>query len=430
MLLADPIAATADLLGGIPHEMIARTFHKYGLTDDARVGHFPLMMEEKAQGFLWLWGENLHEQDLLALSIFANQVAIAVENARLFEETQKRLREQTILREAGTIISSALDLNTILSLLCAQLGQGIDTTSAYINKYYEENSDTVVIAEYFSPNACTEEMVSDLGVTYSIQQTGKRFLARIKAGKHEIAHNDDRNMPKFDSEHMQQHGVKSILYIPLLVKDQLIGFAELWESRYKREFSTEEINICFLLAQQAAIAIENASLFEEVQNLALTDELTGLYNRRGLFEIGRIEFARARRLEKPFSAIMVDIDHFKDVNDDFGHPVGDKVLQRMAGVFQQGLRSVDLVGRFGGEEFVILLSETDSTSAKEVAERLRIAVEQLSINIGKKKVSVTISVGVASFDKNSPDLNTLVARADQAMYVSKHKGRNRVSIAH
>jgi diguanylate cyclase (GGDEF)-like protein len=179
-------------------------------------------------------------------------------------------------------------------------------------------------------------------------------------------------------------------------------------------------------ADQVAIALENARLFEEVQNLALTDALTGLYNRRGLFEIGHIEFSRMIRLERPFAAIMIDIDHFKRVNDEYGHPVGDQVLQFLAAELRSMVRGADLVGRYGGEEFAIFLSGSDGVAALNLAERLRGKIEKTSFQIEDKSIGLTISLGVADYNENSPNLETMVARADQALYVAKHKGRNRV----
>lgn len=364
------------------------------------------------------------EEHVKTAATFADQVAIALENARLFEEAQNRLQEQIMLRDAGTAISSALDKETILSRLAKQLSVSIDATSVYISEYNEEANEYTVIIEYFSPNACKEEQKSDLKVSYS-SSGDDEFVKRMKIGDFEISHIDDPNLSEIDRMHMQKYGAKSILYIPLRIKEQLIGIVELWESRHKREFSAHEINICKLLAQQTAVAIANARLYEEVQNLALTDPLTGLYNRRGLFEIGHIEFTRTHHLERPFSMIMIDIDHFKRVNDKYGHPVGDQVLQFMASELQSMVRGSDIVGRYGGEEFAIFLSGSDGHAAIELAERLRAVIEKRPFHVGETKIKITISLGVAEYNENSPDLETLVARADQALYVAKHKGRNR-----
>ena len=176
-------------------------------------------------------------------------------------------------------------------------------------------------------------------------------------------------------------------------------------------------------------SLERARLFQEVQSLALTDPLTGLQNRRSLFELGRIEFFRAQRMKRPFCCMMLDLDHFKQINDNYGHPLGDQVLQQFAKRCQSSVREIDLIGRYGGEELVILLPETDSETAMQVAERLRTSIAETPMKVSNQELSITVSIGVATKDENTLDLETLIARSDQAMYIAKHKGRNRVAIS-
>jgi diguanylate cyclase (GGDEF)-like protein len=215
-----------------------------------------------------------------------------------------------------------------------------------------------------------------------------------------------------------------IIHLPLLFEGRLLGLLWLWGN----SLTKADLPVLSIFAKQMAIALENARVFEEVQNLALTDPLTGLYNRRGLFELGRVEFARSLRTGRPFSAIMVDLDHFKRVNDKYGHYVGDKVLQEFAGRCKRSVREVDFVGRYGGEEVIILLPETDLQASVEVAERLRKAISGLPVQIAKDFVlDVTASLGVAQRDENTATVEILIARADQAMYIAKHKGRDRVA---
>jgi diguanylate cyclase (GGDEF)-like protein len=172
-------------------------------------------------------------------------------------------------------------------------------------------------------------------------------------------------------------------------------------------------------------ALENA--LQEVQRLAITDSLTNLYNRRHFSKVGEGEVQRARRYGRSLSAIMLDIDHFKQVNDTYGHTVGDQILQGVADSCRQELRGVDVVGRYGGDEFVILLPENDLTTAEQVAERLRKSIAQRRLNTTRGPATVTASLGVAAMDGKSPTLETLLSRADQALYGAKEKGRNRVS---
>lgn len=217
-----------------------------------------------------------------------------------------------------------------------------------------------------------------------------------------------------------------IIHLPLLLEDRLLGALWLWGN----DLTRADLPVMSIFARQVAITLENARLFEEAQNLALTDPLSGLHNRRGLFEIGKIEFARARRANRPFSAIMVDIDHFKRINDTYGHFTGDRVLQNFAHICKNSIRDVDLIGRYGGEEIVILLPETDLAAGVEVAERVRKAVSDVSIKITDElEIKVTASLGVAQQVENAPNLETLIARADQAMYTAKNKGRNQVAIS-
>jgi diguanylate cyclase (GGDEF)-like protein/PAS domain S-box-containing protein len=213
-------------------------------------------------------------------------------------------------------------------------------------------------------------------------------------------------------------------HLPLVVEERVLGLLWLWGENLKEP----DLAAMSIFANQVAVAIENARLYAEVQNLAITDPLTGLYNRRGLFEFGRIEFARTRRFGRPFASMMLDIDRFKRVNDTYGHPVGDQVLQALAKHCQSSVREIDLVARYGGEEFVILLPETDLEAAKQIAERLRRTIANLLIPTDRGELGVTVSVGVAMYDENTLDLETLIARADQAMYVAKHRGRNRIVI--
>lgn len=213
--------------------------------------------------------------------------------------------------------------------------------------------------------------------------------------------------------------------LPLVFEESLLGILWIWSA-----FLTEaDLSVMSTFAQQVTGALKRAQLFQEIQSLALTDPLTGLQNRRSLFDLGRIEFARSKRLDRPFCCLMLDLDHFKKINDNYGHPAGDRVVQEFAQCCQRAVRQVDLIGRYGGEELVIFLPETDSDMALQVAERVRESVEKLSIKISDQELHITVSIGVSRRDQNTLELETLIARADQAMYVAKYKGRNRVAIS-
>jgi diguanylate cyclase (GGDEF)-like protein len=180
------------------------------------------------------------------------------------------------------------------------------------------------------------------------------------------------------------------------------------------------------LSDYAGIAIQNARMFREMQVLAITDSLTGLHNRRHFFDQAGREFDRARRYRHFLSAIMLDIDHFKSFNDAHGHAAGDRVLRAVALLCRKSLREIDILGRYGGEEFAALLPETPLPAAWNAAERLRRGVAELAVETEHGNLSVTVSVGLAAMTDDCPDLPALLARADAALYAAKAAGRNRV----
>ena len=167
-------------------------------------------------------------------------------------------------------------------------------------------------------------------------------------------------------------------------------------------------------------------LNKELERQAMTDELTGLENRRAFFDHGREEVRRAWRYDMPLSLLLLDLDEFKAVNDTYGHEAGDVVLQSVAAVLRQCMREIDIAGRLGGEEFCVLLPNTDGAAAATLAERLRAAIQDTPCIVGERQLRVTASIGVSGFDQDAPNLEAMLQRADAAMYRAKGQGRNRV----
>ena len=166
---------------------------------------------------------------------------------------------------------------------------------------------------------------------------------------------------------------------------------------------------------------------KQLHHLATTDPLTGVLNRRHFFELAEQEFDRSQRYNRKISIILFDIDHFKEINDTFGHVAGDQLLQTIADRFIKNLRQMDIFGRYGGDEFVILLPETDIEQARQAAERLHQAVTLEPIETSRGTIPIQISIGVASLI-NSDDMEKLLIQTDQALYKAKETGRNRVVV--
>ncbi|MCC6190953.1 MAG: diguanylate cyclase [Anaerolineales bacterium] len=218
------------------------------------------------------------------------------------------------------------------------------------------------------------------------------------------------------------------LYVPLRLREEMFGVLAVDSRRGGRALDETEVGPLSTLADHAAIAIANARLFARLQLQSTTDDLTGLYNRRHLLSLAEREFRRVRRFNRALSTIMLDIDHFKQVNDTYGHAAGDDVIAEVARRLRTNIRSIDLIGRYGGEEFVLVLPETGLAGARLVAERLRRAIALTPVPTAADRLPITISLGVADAQADVGELAALIARADQAMYAAKQAGRNRVLI--
>jgi diguanylate cyclase (GGDEF)-like protein len=227
-------------------------------------------------------------------------------------------------------------------------------------------------------------------------------------------------------------GIRSVLCVPVLLEQDVVGLIYVYKTDpAARPFDQHDVQLAVAISHQAALTIQRARLLEKArafEQRAITDSLTGLHNRQQILELAEREFQRTRRFRHPLATLMVDIDNFKQVNDTYGHATGDLVLQAVAGRVRSHLRDIDLLGRYGGDEFLVLLVETELEGARRVAERIRQGVAEPPVGIDQGPLNVTISVGVAAFTEDCPNLADLVNDADVALYAGKKAGKNRVKV--
>lgn len=339
---------------------------------------------------------------------------------KLVEEAEKQQRIfSEALRDSVAALNSTLDFDEVLDRILSSLGKVIPHTTANIMLVDETGSARVVRARGYE--------VVELEKIYSrmnmhVSETPN--LLKMALSGSPLVIPDTRNEPGWvDIDGVDW--IKSYIGAPIHVKGQVVGYINLDSTRYGA-FDRSQAERLQIFADQAAIAIENARMYEKVEQMAIVDTLTGLYNRRHFFELSEREVERYKRYKSPLSLIMLDLDYFKKVNDQFGHHSGDMVLQELSKIFASSLRKMDIPGRIGGEEFVVLLPETELDQAIFVAERLRKKIENTTFEGDCQKFNVTASMGVVSMKEEIIDLQMLISIADKLMYQAKSAGRNQL----
>jgi diguanylate cyclase (GGDEF)-like protein len=227
----------------------------------------------------------------------------------------------------------------------------------------------------------------------------------------------------------RQEGIRSFVCLPLTFQPQKFGLLYVYRDD-RDDFEREEIELLATFAHVAAGAISNARLYAQMAELARTDALTGIANRRAFDERLATEAARAERYRRAFAVLAVDVDHFKRINDTYGHQAGDEALKFLAALLRdRGRAGIDVAARVGGEEFALLLPETGTDGARDMGERVRTAVEHSPIHLGEGiDVGVTVSVGVSCYPDHADSADTLMRNADEALYTAKRLGRNRTVV--
>lgn len=333
-------------------------------------------------------------------------------------ESEARSRELSALHTATAALLTTLDSEALLSrILDAAISAIPAANKGMIHLIAQDTGQLEMRASigYHDPRIRRIRIPGSVG--YAVKAVSEKTPLLI----HNCA--DDPSCQPGQLDYRKD--TQSAIVAPLILRNQVLGSLSL-ESNELMAFNQNDLRLLASFAATATAAIQNAHLHQEAQRMAITDDLTGLYNRRGFYELGRREVERARRFQRPLAAIMMDIDNFKQINDTYGHSTGDQVLQAVAQRCRENLRKIDILGRLGGDEFTILLPETDMFTASSVAERVRQYIAGTPVQTHQVNLDVTVSIGIARATDDTPDLDKLIRRADSAMYTAKNGGRNRI----
>jgi diguanylate cyclase (GGDEF)-like protein/PAS domain S-box-containing protein len=432
----NPVGVCFPIPGDNPNSRVVSTGEPYVLNDapkqysiftDALHANIrswlgvPLMVRDEVIGILTLdhYEPNFYDNPKLIdlVTAFADQVAISLENSRLYANERQRVIELDALRATTADITKDLGVESLIQSILHRATDLLNATGGELG-LVNEDGETIRI------------LVSHNMGTNTVGKTIKfgEGLMGVVAKTRQIQMVEDYKRWDGQLSSYKQSKIHAAIAAPLVIGTRLLGVIGIMNSNQKRKFSESEKNLMKMFAQQAAIAVENAKLFEEKQKQARMDMTTGLYNRRGLYELGDREVDRSARYERPLAVVFVDVDFFKQANDRYGHHVGDRVLTELADRLKENLRSIDILGRYGGDEFVYLLPETSADGALEVCERIRKIVEGSPFTPNDLTIKITISQGVAILNGMDQDLKSLIQSADAAAYQSKDAGRNRTTL--
>ncbi len=422
--LAETLVKTKDWII-IPDAQADSRFKQYGHADYVRgwLG-LPLVSRGEVIGVLAVESRKpdvYTNKDAVIAMTFADQAALAVENARLFESERDNRTMAEALSEISLALSSSLKASATLEILLEQIERVIPFDTAAV-LLLEGNQVRMASQRGFD-----RFEVADIMEKYGLdleQAPNLQYMAYTLCS-HRVT--DVDNSPGWVKTETSKH-VRSWVGAPLVARQHLLGFLSLdkIEPGYYTEEHAKRLEV---LARHAALALLNALNYGEVEQASITDYLTGAYNHRYFQQQIRVECERATRASLPLSLLIVDIDHFKNVNDAYGHLTGDQVLRVITTRMKGELRTSDQLARYGGEEFAAILPNTTTQGAENVGERLKRSVSAFPIWVENLTIDITVSVGIATFPDHAATPQDLIALADQAMYQAKARGRNCIYVA-
>ncbi|MBN2574973.1 MAG: diguanylate cyclase [Deltaproteobacteria bacterium] len=348
----------------------------------------------------------------------ASQIMRIVQSERVFQAVERSKHEHERFYRASTALNRALTLEEVYAAALEGARGVCDFDFAAIAAFDErtgrhtvsmavgEGSEGLLGTQHRDPASIASMVVKNKLALPANGEWRERHETHIFDGRDRV------------------RGFESLYVLPLLVKDEVLGTFAI-AARRPGAFSSDRREMLGVVANQVAISMQNGRMVQSLEEQATTDGLTGLLNHRTFQERLQVMLGRADRHNFRVAVLLTDIDHFKKVNDTYGHPTGDAVLRRVAGILKASARKIDIVARYGGEEFALVLEGTDRAGARQLAERIREEVALQTFESGQGVFTATLSLGVAVYPDDGRAKQDVIACADKALYAAKHGGRNR-----
>jgi len=403
------IPRNADLIGA------------YGAPDSLRRNSIwiAIMAGQRVLGRLLIQNggsPNLGQTEEEFLRLLAAYCSTVIQNAELYQALKRSVEQMKALYQVGRTVTSTLEIDSVLEAIVDGITQLLGCESCSIMLIDDSGEYLTIRASRGIPDDVVKNTKRRIGegISGMVAQTGKPYFStNVNKESKAVAVGSER------------YRSSSAICVPLIARGKVIGVLST-NNKNDGDFTIEDMNLLALFASQAAMAIENARLHDKVHKSAITDGLTNLFVRSYLDQYLDNCLSSAQRSSSEVGIIMIDLDHFKVINDTFGHQIGDEVLKAVANMVRTNVRGSDFVGRYGGEEFVCVLSNCDMDCLFQVAERVRRKVEEAQISVGGKTLKVTISLGLALFPVDGETKTALLETADLALYRAKREGRNRI----
>jgi diguanylate cyclase (GGDEF)-like protein len=353
--------------------------------------------------------------DLSLLAILADHAATAVENARLLSRSQELASELRRLLDMSGELSQSLDPRQVATLIAGHLVRAMSVDECAIS-YWDRSAGRLE-----SLGLAPAERFAELAPFFDLAGYPET-LRVLERGTAVIIDADDPAADPAEAALLRADGHRTLAMLPLVAKGQVVGLVEMF-ARREVDWDSQRLALARTMANEAAMALENARLYEDARRRADRDPLTDFFNHRYLHERLAEEVVRSQRGRRPLSVVMLDLDDFKLVNDSFGHLFGDQVLTWVAEMIRGTLRASDVAARYGGDEFALILPDTDAEAARRAAERILMAFQDRPfVDNVRGRIPVTASIGIATYPDDGRSATDLIAAADRALYDVKRGG--------
>lgn len=353
------------------------------------------------------------------LEYIAASVSTALVKSRALEVQRTQTSYLKMLNELGRRFAGNLSLEDLFDAMYAETNRVMDAGAFFVALYHEERREVELRYLYDDGGRYPP-------VTFTLNDgpTSRAILNKAPV----LYNSDSRTIPGVQMYGNLERAVQSVLVVPITLQDQVIGAISA-QSYQVEAFTDEHVQLLSTIANQAAIALDNAQLYERTLQLAMTDSMTGLANARSLHESITRLVAQAAEQSTSISLLMIDSDSLKHINDRFGHVAGDEHICRLGETLRDSVRAGDIVARYGGDEFAVLLPNTEPEEARAIALRVLQAIRQLEYRVGVATIQTTASAGIASYPRDAVNAEGLLRAADAAMYRAKQAGKDRVYCA-